>query len=158
MLSDRYFFLPPYFSKTMNQEIEIDALLIHEPADFYLSLDERKTELKRRFISARKIPYSFIRAADEENGGGWNVRTSDWKNGPLYYHVYKTVYNVWLCSCDDFLYSDLQVCKHIIATILMIRRGANEEGRRARLDDVIKKILSSETHMYFYNRLNNIEF
>lgn len=121
-----------------NVKIEITAVLVKTPK-YYFNKNKQQTikSLKGRFLSARRIPYSFIKPNGQD--GGWYVRTSNWRLGPRYYHVYKTVHGIWLCTCDDFVIYGKQICKHIIAVVLSIH---NKEEKTDRLDRILREAQS----------------
>lgn len=73
----------------------------------------------------------------DKDKGGWLVRSSDWRKGPFYYHVYRTVHGVWLCTCDDYVIYGHQICKHIIRVFLFLKFPEDETDR---LDRVLKSV------------------
>jgi|SRR6476661_9802717 len=141
---------------------DIEAILIHDPIDHWKSVlevehneekDTTKFNLKNRFLSARKMP-AFLISKDKE--GGYIVKSAN-KNRrmkSIIYHVYKTRFGTWICTCQDFLYLQ-KICKHIIRIILLLNRTPEDErDDNSRFDKLLDKILDSERYDYhsYYTR------
>jgi hypothetical protein len=87
----------------------IEAVLIHVPKDNIAKI-KLCNELKSRFLSARKIPYSCVR----KHKHGYYIKSAKWK------HEYFVAKNngKWNCECHDYAVENYKICKHIIKVIL----------------------------------------
>lgn len=136
---------PTTFSKVYKKEFL--EKINEKSALYYPEADPNGYNFKRRFLKAKKIPASFV-IEDEE--GGYTVFSQNLKRRfnnmhdrtRYHYHVYKTRYGYWICTCTDFAFFNPRPCKHIIRTILY-ERGFREE-HDARFQARIAFCLSDE--------------
>jgi SWIM zinc finger len=151
---------------------QVQALLVHSPAIFRRKFKEEfldkmndksvlespkanpfEYNFKKRLQSARHIPKIFVKEDDE---GGYTVFSSElkkryWKHDRTryHYHIFRTTYGQWLCTCQDFAFHNPKPCKHILRVILY-KNG---------LDYIIKKDndLRSSLDFCLSDELRNVE-
>ena len=136
---------PKSKARVYKQEF-LDKINEHS-ARYYSEENPNEYNFKRRFLKAKKIPASFVKE-DEEGGYTVLAQSLHRRFKPRYhYHVYKTGFGYWICTCVDFTYFMPRPCKHIIRTVLF-EHGFNQEHDRK---------LEARVSLCFSDEFRNLE-
>lgn len=127
---------------TIVKKVDIVAELIHTPAEDHPLDEAEEYSFRSRWRRGRRIPSSFIKKDDE---GGFTIK-SQVRGSRQLYHIWKTVFGKWMCTCHDFSFHH-RPCKHCIKVALYINGSPDEQSR---IDRLLERILRSQDRLFTY--------